>query len=264
MIFLVLLAFALMLWAGAELIGRLPGSYQPGEEIEINDADRSFFNDQGGFYAALPRKDKARFERRVVELVYEKDWIGHGMEVTREMKLRISAALAQLTFGFDDLLLLNFRRIVIHPDAYGNPRTGRRHIGDAAPQLRTLAFSWKHFVEGFNDPDDALNVGLHEAAHALWFENMIPNGEYDFLPSGPLQQWRELAEAEAELIRRGQPSFFRAYAATNQAEFFAVAVEYFFEQPVEYREHLPALYACMCKLLRQDPARAVPVAVLAR
>ncbi|TXI82845.1 MAG: hypothetical protein E6Q44_00750, partial [Flavobacteriales bacterium] len=48
---------------------------------------------------------------------------------------------------------------------------------------------------------------------------------------------------------------------TNQAEFFAVAVEYFFEQPVAYQERLPELYACMRALLRQDPARTVPGAV---
>ncbi|MCL4283455.1 MAG: zinc-dependent peptidase [Flavobacteriales bacterium] len=256
------LAIALMLWAATRVFSRLSGLYQPGEEIRLTASDRALFLLQGGFYQALSPQGKARFEHRVVELVYEKDWEGHGLEVTREMKVRIAAALAQLTFGFNDLLLLHFRRITIHPDAYGTSRTGRRHIGEAVPGLRGLAFSWKHFVEGFSNPGDALNVGLHEAAHALWFENMIPNGEYDFLPSGPLALWKRSASEEMERIRSGRSRLFRAYAATNEAEFFAVAVEYFFEQPVQYRERLPELYACMCKLLRQDPASgaAGPVA----
>lgn len=252
-----LLVIVLVLWSGTKLFSRISSLYQPGEEIRLTAADRSLFLHQGGFYHALSPQGKAFFERRVVELVFEKDWEGHGLAVTREMKVRIAAALVQLTFGFKDLLLLNFRRIIIHPDAYDNPRTGKRHIGEAVPGQQALAFSWKHFVEGFTNPGDAMNVGLHEAAHALWFENMIPNGEYDFLPAGPLVQWNQLAQEEMERIHAGRSRLFRDYAATNQAEFFAVAVEYFFEQPAAFRERLPELYTCLAKLLRQDPAAAL-------
>jgi Mlc titration factor MtfA (ptsG expression regulator) len=251
---LVLLAIVLLLWAGTRFFSRISGLYQPGEEIRLSAADRALFNQQGDFYQALTPRGKAHFEQRVVQLVYEKDWLGHGLEVTREMKLRIAAALAQLTYGFKDLLLLHFRRITVHPDAYANARTGRRHIGEAVPGLRALAFSWKHFVEGYGDPGDALNVGLHEAAHALWFENAIDNGEYHFLQPDLLQRWQELAQEEITGINAGTGRLFRRYAGTNQAEFFAVAVEYFFEQPAAFRQKLPELYACLAGLLRQDPA----------
>lgn len=206
------------------------------------------------YYGRLDPQGRKRFERRVKELLYEKEWVGRRIAVTWEMKVRIAAALAQLTFGYRNLLLLHFRRIVVHPDAYSNPRTGRRHIGEAAPGQKTLVFSWKHFVEGFSTPDDALNVGLHEAAHALWFENVIPSGEFGFLPAGPLARWRQLAREEMARIKAGRSRLFRAYAATNEAEFFAVAVEYFFEQPEEFREHMPEVQACLAQLLRQVPA----------
>jgi len=55
-------------------------------------------------------------------------------------------------------------------------------------------------------------------------------------------------------IKAGKPSLLRAYAATNQEEFFAVAVEYFFERSIEFREQLPELYSVMSGLLDQDPA----------
>jgi hypothetical protein len=67
-------------------------------------------------------------------------------------------------------------------------------------------------------------------------------------------EWRTLAEVEAARLRAGNGRLFRAYAGTDQAEFFAVAVEYFFEQPGSFKTQLPELYACMCELLRQDPA----------
>lgn len=224
-----------------------------GEEIRLNEADRQWLLEQGSFYAGLSRRNQRRFEERLKEMVYEKNWIGHGITVTREMKVRIAGALVQVTFGFPDLLLLHFQRIVIHPNAYENRRTGKLHVGEATPGAMALAFSWKHFVHGFDNMEDAFNVGLHEVAHALWFENVIPNAEVDFLPQRALERWRRLGREEMERIRHGHSRLFRDYAGTNEAEFFAVAVEYFFEQPRQYRESMPELYACMVELLRQNP-----------
>lgn len=221
---------------------------------------RTLLEQHSAFYLALGPRDRHLFERQVEELMYEKEWAGMGIVVTEEMRVRISAAMAQVVFGFDDLLLQHFNRIAIYPDAYRDRHSGRMQIGGTTPGFGLLVFSWKHFVEGFNDPVNALNVGLHETAHALWFENIIPNGEYDFLDPVVLRQWRALAKEEADLINHGRGRLFRDYAATNQAEFFAVAVEYFFEQPLEFRERMPDLYTCMVKLLRQDTLANVPIA----
>lgn len=231
--------------AGIGLHGLLP----------MRAADRALLVEHCAFYNALVPRQRKRFERRVKELMLEKDWIGRGLPITAEIRVRISAAIAQVTFGFDDLLLLHFRKIAVYPDAYRNPRTGAMHIGEAAPGAGLLIFSWKHFEEGFDEPHNGRNLGLHEVAHALWFENVIPNAEDDFLDAPTLKRWRLLARDEADRIHAGEDRFFRDYAATNQAEFFAVAVEYFFEQPRPFQEHLPELYATLCDLLRQDPLR---------
>ncbi len=47
----------------------------------------------------------------------------------------------------------------------------------------------------------------------------------------------------------------RPYAGTNPAEFFAVATEVFFNRPLEVREHEPALYAELARLLPPGPGR---------
>ena len=44
------------------------------------------------------------------------------------------------------------------------------------------------------------------------------------------------------------------YGARNEAEFFAVATESFFERPRALRDALPALYALLADFYRQDPA----------
>jgi hypothetical protein len=51
----------------------------------------------------------------------------------------------------------------------------------------------------------------------------------------------------------------RPYAGTNPSEFFAVATEAFFEQPVPLRAEKPDLYGVLQRFYRQDPASRVRV-----
>jgi len=48
--------------------------------------------------------------------------------------------------------------------------------------------------------------------------------------------------------------FLDAYGATNEAEFFAVATEAFFEQPRMLRRNAPDLYEQLSRYFRVDPA----------
>ena len=45
------------------------------------------------------------------------------------------------------------------------------------------------------------------------------------------------------------------YAATDDGEFFAVASEYFFEQPEVLQSEYPYVYRLLCAFYKQDPAR---------
>jgi len=51
-----------------------------------------------------------------------------------------------------------------------------------------------------------------------------------------------------------RPTLLDKYGATNPAEFFAVATEYFFEQPHRLKEKHPELYEELRLFYRQDPA----------
>jgi len=44
------------------------------------------------------------------------------------------------------------------------------------------------------------------------------------------------------------------YGASNQAEFFAVAAEYFFERPDLLQSNHPQLYQLPERIIRQNPA----------
>jgi Mlc titration factor MtfA (ptsG expression regulator) len=62
-----------------------------------------------------------------------------------------------------------------------------------------------------------------------------------------------LAHREIEIIRLGGSSFFRPSASKDPHEFFAVALEAFFERSVELKEYNANLYQALVFLLKQDP-----------
>jgi Mlc titration factor MtfA (ptsG expression regulator) len=91
------------------------------------------------------------------------------------------------------------------------------------------------------------NVVFHEFAHQLDEEDGSANGA-PLLPRRSMYgAWaRILGEDYAELVRdaeAGRSSCLDQYGATNPAEFFAVATESFFENPVMLRDRHPRLYA---------------------
>ena len=163
----------------------------------------------------------------------------------------MSAAAVQVSFGLKSYRLSFFTSIHILSDAYQALNAKELFIGHVSPT--GIYISWKHFVQGFYNYSDAMNVALHEMAHALRHENFIQEAgidwdfrqDFDKLPSvyGPL-----MTQAIGE--RR---SYLRGYAFTNFHEFWAVPVEYFFENPQGLKHNLPQLYAILCATLNQDP-----------
>ncbi|MDH5367201.1 MAG: zinc-dependent peptidase [Cyclobacteriaceae bacterium] len=205
------------------------------------------------YYNQLSLSNQKKFEKRVNRFLHSKKFVGRGIEVTEEMKVLISASAVKITFGLPMLHLSNFWKIAIYPDAYYSGLNKRYHYGEVNPRMGIILLSWKNFVDGYIDHDDNRNLGIHEMAHALHFENMIRNDEYEFLDPYLLNKWDNLAAIELENVKNNPDHFLRPYASTNEYEFFAVSMEHFFESPREYRDKLPQLYDVKSKLIRQDP-----------
>lgn len=216
--------------------------------------DRVLLEQWSVYHGRLGPAERKEFARRVKEFIYDKHWVGKDIRLTREMRVRVSAIAVQVTYGLGDLLLIHFGNIVIHPDAFHDRLSGAKFKGATYLRRGTIMLSWKHFTEGDADHTDALHLGLHEFAHALWLEHAVPNEEDDFFDQAALADWSRLARVEMAMINAGESRLFRRYAGTNEAEFFACAVEYFFERTADFKEKMPAEYAVMCRLLKQDPA----------
>ena len=96
---------------------------------------------------------------------------------------------------------------------------------------RLMILSKPDLLAGFRNPGDKRNVGLHEFAHLV----DKSDGTIDGLPAVGLERaaigpWIELVRRKMEEMRRGD-SDINPYGLTNEAEFFAVTSEYFFERP---------------------------------
>ena len=66
------------------------------------------------------------------------------------------------------------------------------------------------------------------------------------------RRWAEVCTPAYERVVAGE-SALRSYAATNPAEFFAVATETFFEKPRQLQDKHEALYGLLVDYYRQDP-----------
>ena len=214
----------------------------------------SFLSKNFSFFQKLPSESKKVFQKRVAYFISTKKFIPRKMDkVTWEMKVLVAASAIQLTFGYPKVNLSFFKNIVIFPESFFSSSNQAFHKGEVNPKMKAIALSWKDFVEGYLSLDGR-NLGLHEMAHALHLENRIRNEEYNFLDKKWLKDWEQHAQKTMAEINLGEESFFRQYGGANREEFFAVAVENFFERPIEFKEKHPFTFRTLSLLLRQDPS----------
>ncbi len=207
------------------------------------------------YYQQLNPSDKTIFEKRVQKFINQKQFIARGMDrVTDEMKALIAGSAIQLTFGHPSVYFAHFKRILVYPDDYYSEISKRYHKGEVN-MGGIIVLSWKNFAEGYINYEDGRNLGLHEMAHALRLENAVTNDEYSFLDDEIMKTWTDLCYREMEKMSNGESTFFREYAGTNSQEFFAVAVEHFFEKSQEFHDWNPKMYETLTKMLNQDPLK---------
>ena len=210
------------------------------------------------YYQRLPEKSKTIFLRKVKQFNISKTYIPRRLAtVSDEMKGMIASAAVQLTFGLPRVTLRHFNKILVYPDEYYSVINRQYHKGEVNPRHKAIVVSWKAFVAGYADPHDGINLGLHEMAHALKLENVIRNDEHGFFSRQEYDKWLNIADEEIAKIRQGGESIFRAYAGTDEDEFFATGMELYFEQPKQLFEYHPELYKTLSNLLRQDTLQLV-------
>lgn len=225
------------------------------------EAWRNILERRVGFYRELDDEAaRRRFEDDIRIFLAEQRIYGAGqgqdqLEIGDETRLLIAASAAILCHGMPSFEWPRMRDIVVHPRAFDE------NYGNEDPTIAGMVhlqgpilYSERDLRLGFRR-HDGHNVGLHELAHTL----DLADGHADGVPIGA--GWASnapwvsiISDRLAKLRAHRYPNVLRDYAATNEAELFAVAVEAFFERPHQLREKDPELYGMLRDYFGQDPA----------
>ena len=220
-------------------------------------------------FAYLTELEQSKLQDDTRIIVAEKEWVGcSGLEMTDEVRVTIAAQAAVLLAGFEQGYYFDgIRSVLVYPSTYVQPSTingswivyeeGHATYGEAWHR-GPVVLSWDNVLSGGRSPNDGRNLVFHELAHHV--DGL--DGDMDGVP--PLanraehRRWFEIAAPEFRIhvqrASRGEATLLDEYGATNEAEFFAVVTEAFFQTPVELTREHPDLYQILTALYRQDPA----------
>jgi len=196
------------------------------------------------FYRDLSEKHRLYFQHRVRNFIGHYKFIGReGLEVTDEMRIKVAATWVMLTFGLRKYRTDMFEVVLLYPDIYQPKTSENYHYAEYNPAAKAVVFSWPHFEAGLDFKANNVNLGLHEFAHVVHTGSVRQNfGAAGALYADMFQQIKEYTAQPENMRIIMDARYFRKYAYTNEYEFIAVVLEYFFETPDEFREKLPQLY----------------------
>lgn len=218
---------------------------------------------------SLPETDRVELRRRMEIFLAEKRFEGvGGLEMSDEVRVTVAAqaCLLLLHRSHDDFPRLS--TILVYPSAYRARATEHGEFGmvteidqvraGEAYNAETIVLSWDDVLAGGAGHGDGHNVVFHEFAHQLDMEDGSSNGAPLLPDDRTYEAWsRVLGHAYAQLqdaVRHHERTLMDPYGGESPAEFFAVATETFFEEPIKLRDDHAELYAQLRDFYLQDPA----------
>lgn len=224
-----------------------------------------------GFYhwRLLDATEHERMRMLVARFFHQNDWeAARGMDLTDDVKVLISAQASMLLLGLDIDEYFDVTSVIVHRStvrltgthrsAAGTMTDGTQHLAGQATPKGPVVLAWNAVQRGATRPDGGQNVVYHEFAHRLDMLDGLTDGTPPLGSDAATSRWTEVCTPAFERVQAGN-SILRSYAATNPAEFFAVATETFFNRPLDLLGHEPDLYDVLRSFFGQDPARRITV-----
>lgn len=233
---------------------------------------RAIIEKRVAHWAYLDDGERAHLQQLVQVFVAEKDWEGlGGLEMTDEIRVTIAAEACLLILGLEHSLYRQIPSILVYPRTVLAPPPPPSFFGvvktpvkaampvlGQAIQRGPIVLVWDAVRRDSADGRDGHNVVLHEFAHKLDMLDGGADGVPPLSDDATYRRWIEVFTREYEDLERrtekGQRTYLGEYALTNGAEFFAVATEHFFEQPLVMERDHTAMYEVLRDFYRQDTA----------
>jgi len=202
-------------------------------------------------------------------LLRHKDWeAGRGFALDPEITTTIAALAAVPIIGLtvdhyrEVASIIVYASTIVARGVYAGPAPGTVTdgpvpvLGQAHDQRGPVLLAWDEVDAGARHPEHGENVVYHEFAHKLDMLDDLIDGTPPLPSRTARAHWREVCTPVYEAMRRGhERPPLRDYAATNPAEFFAVASESFFCVPDALAHHERPLFDALEGFYAVDPRR---------
>ncbi|MCP9750815.1 zinc-dependent peptidase [Ferruginibacter sp. HRS2-29] len=209
------------------------------------------------FYSRLSPEEKKHFEEDVLDFLQRIKITPVNTTITDTDRLLIAAGAVIPIFYFPDWKYYNLKEVLVYNDTFNhsfesagnNSRDIMGMVGSGYMEGKML-LSKPSLEQGFGNKTDKNNTVIHEFVHLL----DKSDGDTDGIPELLLDKqfilpWVDMIHQETKKIVEGR-SDIDPYAYTNQAEFFAVVSEYFFERPDLLKSKHPKLYGILHEMFR--------------
>lgn len=211
------------------------------------------------FFRVLEPAAQQRFRRQLQVFLGEKRITGIGVQVDATTRVLVAASAVIPIFGFPDWEWDQINEVLVYPTRFDGEfefgdKQGHNILGmvGTGSLNRLMILSKPDLINGFRNPTDKRNVSVHEFAHLVdktdGVIDGVPGMGLDRQAIGP---WIDLVRRKMAEIEAGTSDIHR-YALTNEAEFFAVTSEYFFERPDLMQRKHPVLYTALERVFNQD------------
>jgi len=236
-------------------------------DMPLTEDQRAVVADQVPLIRKLPPELRGKLEGKINAFLDQVEFVGcNGLDVTEEMRLSIAAQACLLVVN-NDTWYEHLTTILLYPGAFKSRQM--EHSGYVVTEreiVRTgeswsrgpVVLSWAHSRQGALDDHDGHNVVFHEFAHQIddlsGHTDGVPvlDGKQSF--AAWARAFGPAFDAHVRHVEAGRRTVFDAYGAEGPEEFFAVAVEAFFERPAALKHQEPEVYDQLSQLFRLEPA----------
>ena len=235
--------------------------------LEFDPAWEAILRTNYAHWSTLSEAELVRMRMLTARFISDNEWeAAQGMDITTEVEVVIAAQAAMLLLGLEIDEYFDVTSIIVHKStvrlrgvrrgAAGTMSDGVQHLSGQATPQGPVVLSWAAVKRGAARPGGD-NVVYHEFAHRLDMLDGITDGTPPLGSEEAGARWAAVCAPAYARVQAGD-SVLRRYAATNIAEFFAVATEAFFNRPHLLAEHEPDLFDELRRFYGQDARTRLP------
>jgi len=217
-------------------------------------------------YQTLAPKQKEKLHVMILLFIDQKEFEGAKMNINDEIKVIIAFYACLMRLGFELGEKDHVSTVIVYPehfifdDSHTIDGIHYTHTSVLEGQSAngTVVISWQDIVQNIAKPGKE-NVIIHEFAHELDFEDGLADGT-PLLETSNYQKWSEVFSKAFTTLKKLEERqkhseglrLLGNYALTNEAEFFAVCSERFFQIPKAFKKHFPDVYEELKRFYRLD------------